>query len=130
MKRQVIALLGVAIFSVSCAHKEAKQDASKYTDDQKASYYIGLSIAQGMKQDGFKVDADMLARAIKEEMEGKTKSLPAEDMNSFMQTFMEKQNEKADHRGGFLRWHSALPAGLGQCQYRPLCPTLSLAAWA
>lgn len=95
MKRQVIALLGVAIFSVSCAHKEAKQDASKYTDDQKASYYIGLSIAQGMKQDGFKVDADMLARAIKEEMEGKTKSLPAEDMNSFMQTFMEKQNEKA-----------------------------------
>ncbi|WP_300672309.1 FKBP-type peptidyl-prolyl cis-trans isomerase [Soonwooa sp.] len=94
MKKHVISLLGVAIFSVSCAHKEDKQDTSKYTDDQKASYYIGLNIAQGMKQEGFKVDADLLARAIKEEMEGKKKLLPAEDMNSFMQSFMQKQHEK------------------------------------
>ena len=94
MKKHIISLLGVAIFSVSCAHKEDKQDTSKYTDDQKASYYIGLNIAQNMKHEGIKVDADLLARAIKEEMDGKEKLFPAEDMNNFMQSFMQKQMEK------------------------------------
>ena len=93
MKKQAIALFGLAVFSISCAHKE-KQGADKYTDDQKASYYIGLSIAQNMKQQGLKVDADLLARAIKEEMDGKPKLLPAEDMNTFLQNFMQKQGEK------------------------------------
>lgn len=93
MKRQIISLLCIAVFTVSCAQKNDKQDVSKYTDDQKASYYIGLSIAQNMKQEGFKVDADLLARAIKEEMDGKPKLLPAEDMNTFMQDFMQKQQQ-------------------------------------
>jgi FKBP-type peptidyl-prolyl cis-trans isomerase FklB len=94
MKKQTIALFCVAIFSISCAQKNDAQGDSKYTEDQKASYYIGLSIAQNMKKEGFKVDADLLAQAIKEEMEGKTKLMPAEEMNTFMQNFMQKQNEK------------------------------------
>lgn len=94
MKKQTIALFCVAIFSISCAQKSDKQDGGKYTDDQKASYYIGLNIAQNMKQEGFKVDADLLAQAIKEEMEGKKKLMPAEEMNAFMQDFMQKQSEK------------------------------------
>lgn len=93
MKRQIISLLCIAVFTVSCAQKNDKQDVSKYTDDQKASYYIGLSIAKNMKQEGFKVDADLLAKAIKEEMDGKPKLLPAEDMNTFMQDFMQKQQQ-------------------------------------
>lgn len=94
MKRQTIALFCIAIFSISCTQKSEAKEDSKYTDDQKASYYIGLSIAQNMKQEGFKVDADLLAQAIKEEMEGKTKLMPAEEMNTFMQEFMQKQNDK------------------------------------
>ncbi|KQT21809.1 hypothetical protein ASG31_00220 [Chryseobacterium sp. Leaf404] len=99
MKKQTIALLCVAIFSVSCAQKNEKQateqkSADKYTDDQKASYYIGLNIAQNMKREGFKVDADLLAQAIKEDMEGKTKLFPEAEMNTFMQSFMQKQGEK------------------------------------
>jgi FKBP-type peptidyl-prolyl cis-trans isomerase len=103
MKKQIISLLCVAVFAVSCAKKEDAKSVSgntteasngKYTDDQKASYYIGLSMAQNMKQEGFKVDADLLARAIKEEMEGKPKMLPAEEMNTFLQEFMQKQGEK------------------------------------
>jgi len=94
MKKQTIALFCVAIFSISCAQKNDAQGDSKYTEDQKASYYIGLSIAQNMKKEGFKVDADLLAQAIKEEMEGKKKLMPAEEMNTFMQNFMQKQNEK------------------------------------
>ncbi|KQS93700.1 FKBP-type peptidyl-prolyl cis-trans isomerase [Chryseobacterium sp. Leaf394] len=94
MKKQTIALFCVAIFSVSCAQKKDKQATDKYTDDQKASYYIGLNIAQNMKNGGINVDADLLAQAIKEEMAGKPKLLPAEEMESFMQTFMQKQSEK------------------------------------
>lgn len=100
MKRQTIALFCVALFSVSCADKDGKQDDNKYTDDQKASYYIGLNIAQNLKQEGFKVDADLLAQAIKEEMEGSKKLLPAEDMNSFMQEFMQKQHDKKQAEAG------------------------------
>jgi FKBP-type peptidyl-prolyl cis-trans isomerase len=95
MKRQTIALFCIATFSIiACTEKSDKQDESKYTDDQKASYYIGLSIAQNMKNDGFKVDADLLAQAIKEEMDGKKKLMPGEEMNAFMQDFMQKQNDK------------------------------------
>jgi FKBP-type peptidyl-prolyl cis-trans isomerase FkpA/FKBP-type peptidyl-prolyl cis-trans isomerase FklB len=94
MKKQIIALFCIAAISVSCDKKGDTKEDSKYTDDQKASYYIGLNIAQNMKQEGFKVDADLLAQAIKEDMEGKKKLLPAEEMNAFMQEYMQKQNEK------------------------------------
>lgn len=94
MKKQITALFCIAALSVSCDKKDGTLGDSKYTDDQKASYYIGLNIAQNMKQEGFKVDADLLARAIKEEMEGKEKLMPAEEMNTFMQEFMQKQSEK------------------------------------
>lgn len=100
MKRQTIALFCIAIFSISCAQKSETKVDSKYTDDQKASYYIGLSIAQNMKQEGFKVDADLLAQAIKEEMDGKKKLMPAEEMTAFMQDFMQKQHEKKQAAAG------------------------------
>ena len=94
MKKQTIALFCIAIFSISCAQKSETKADGKYTDDQKASYYIGLNIAENMKKEGFKVDADLLAQAIKEEMAGTKKLMPAEEMNAFMQDFMQKQHEK------------------------------------
>jgi FKBP-type peptidyl-prolyl cis-trans isomerase FklB len=100
MKRQTIALFCIAAFSISCAKKDDKQDDSKYTDEQKASYYIGLSIAQNMKQEGFKVDEKLLAQAIKEEMDGTEKLMPAEGMDAFMQEFMQKQHEKKQALAG------------------------------
>ena len=101
MKRTTIALFCVALFSVSCADKDGKKDDSKYTDEQKASYYIGMSIAQNMKQEGFKVDAELLAQGIKEEMDStKKRILPAEEMNSFMQDFMMKQHQKKQSEAG------------------------------
>jgi FKBP-type peptidyl-prolyl cis-trans isomerase FklB len=100
MKKQTIALFCIAILSISCSEKNESKEDSKYTDDQKASYYIGLNMAQNMKQEGFKVDADLLAQAIKEEMEGKEKLMPAEEMNTFMQEFMQKQSEKKQSAAG------------------------------
>lgn len=102
MKRHSIALFCVATLSiVSCAKEGDNKEDSKYTDEQKASYYIGMSIAQNMKQDGFKVDAELLAQGIKEEMDStKKKLLPAEEMNSFMQEFMVKQHQKKQAEAG------------------------------
>ena len=102
MKRHSIALFCVATLSiVSCAKEGDNKEDSKYTDEQKASYYIGMSIAQNMKQDGFKVDAELLAQGIKEEMDStKKKLLPAEEMNSFMQEFMMKQHQKIQAEAG------------------------------
>lgn len=100
MKKTTFAVFCIALFTVSCAENGDKKDTSKYTDDQKASYYIGLSIAQNMKQEGFKVDADLLAQAIKEEMDGKEKLMPAEEMNTFMQSYMMKQQEKKQVEAG------------------------------
>lgn len=101
MKRQTIALFCIAALSFSCAEKGDKKEDSKYTDEQKASYYIGMSIAQNMKQEGFKVDAELLAQGIKEEMDStKKKMLPAEELNSFMQDFMMKQQQKKQSEAG------------------------------
>ncbi len=70
------------------------ETTSNFTDDQKASYYIGMNIANNLKSQGLNVDVDLLARAMKEELTGAKKLLPAEEMNSFMQTFGQKMNEK------------------------------------
>jgi len=65
-----------------------------YTDEQKASYYIGLDIAQNLKKQGFSIDPDLLAQAIKDEFSDKTKLFPKEELSNFLQGFMQKQNEK------------------------------------
>ncbi|WP_326982129.1 FKBP-type peptidyl-prolyl cis-trans isomerase [Chryseobacterium sp. MYb264] len=67
---------------------------ANYTDEQKASYYIGLDIAQNLKRQGFPVDANLLSQAIQDEFAGKAAALPKEEMGSFLQGFMQKQAEK------------------------------------
>lgn len=87
MKKNLVTLLLLTGISFSFAQKS-------YTDEQKASYYIGLDIAQNMKKQGFPVDADLLAQAIKDEFSDKSKLFPKEAMGTFLQGFMQKQNEK------------------------------------
>jgi FKBP-type peptidyl-prolyl cis-trans isomerase FklB len=87
MKKTFITLVLLSAFNVSFAQKT-------YTDDQKASYYIGLDIAQNMKKQGFPVDPDLLAQAMKDEFSDKPKLFPKEEMGPFLQGFMQKQNEK------------------------------------
>lgn len=87
MKKTFVTLLILTGISSVYAQKT-------YTEDQKASYYIGLDIAQNMKRQGFNVDPDLLAQAMKDEFGDKTKLFPREEMSAFMQGFMQKQNEK------------------------------------
>lgn len=87
MKKTFITLTLLTAFHLSFAQKT-------YTEDQKASYYIGLDIAQNMKKQGFPVDPDLLAQAMKDEFADKPKLFPKEEMGTFLQGFMQKQNEK------------------------------------
>lgn len=104
MKKQNIALfflLGTGLFfaqnkenAATATPAATSATTSKYTDEQKASYYIGNSIAQNMKNQGFNVDVEMLAKGMKDELSGGAKVFPAEEMNAFMQGFSQKMNEK------------------------------------
>lgn len=87
MKKTLVTLVLLTGFNLSFAQKS-------YTDDQKASYYIGLDIAQNMKRQGFKVDAELMAQAMKDEFSDKPALFPKEEMGTFLQGFMQKQNEK------------------------------------
>ncbi|ALR31594.1 hypothetical protein ATE47_14240 [Chryseobacterium sp. IHB B 17019] len=87
MKKTLITLVLLTGVNVVFAQKT-------YTDEQKASYYIGLDIAQNMKKQGFPADADLLAQAIKDEFSDKPRLFPKEEMGTFLQGFMQKQNEK------------------------------------
>jgi len=87
MKKTLITLVLLAGINLTFAQKS-------YNDDQKASYYIGLDIAQNMKKQAFPVDPDLLAQAIKDEFANKPNLFPKEEMSTFLQGFMQKQNEK------------------------------------
>lgn len=65
-----------------------------YTHEQKASYYIGIDIAQNLKKQGFTIDPELLSQAIKDEFSDKAKLFPKEELGTFLQGFMQKQNEK------------------------------------
>jgi len=92
MKKTLVTLVLLAGFNISFAQKS-------YTDEQKASYYIGLDIAQNMKRQGFTVDPDLMAQALKDEFADKAKLFPKEEMGTFLQGFMQKQNEKKQAEG-------------------------------
>ncbi|MCW3161936.1 FKBP-type peptidyl-prolyl cis-trans isomerase [Chryseobacterium oryctis] len=87
MKKTLITLVLLTGFNVAFAQ-------NTYTDEQKASYYIGLDIAQNLKRQGFTIDSNLLAQAIKDEFTDKPKLFPAEELGPFLQSFMQKQNEK------------------------------------
>jgi len=87
MKKTLFTLVLLAGAHLAFAQKS-------YTDDQKASYYIGLDIAENIKKQGFTVDPDLLAQAIKDGFSEKPTLFPKEELGTFLQGFMQKQGEK------------------------------------
>ncbi|WP_294287642.1 FKBP-type peptidyl-prolyl cis-trans isomerase [uncultured Chryseobacterium sp.] len=87
MKKTLITLVLFTGANLAFAQKS-------YTDEQKASYYIGLDIAQNMKRQGFPADAELLAQGIKDALADKPTLFSKEEMGPFLQGFMQKQNEK------------------------------------
>lgn len=100
MKKTIIVLpllLGCMVFAQkkgTAKTNVAQTTPANYTEEQKASYYVGMNIANSMKSQGFDVDVDMLSKAMKDQLSGEKKLFPEEEMNSFMQSFGQKMNEK------------------------------------
>lgn len=94
MKKNFLLLPLICLISLTCAQKKV-EDPSKLTEDQKASYYIGLNIAENMKKQGLNVDVDLLSQAMKDELSGGKTLLPKEEMQTFMQNFSQAQQAKA-----------------------------------
>lgn len=88
MKKNLLAL--VLLTGVNFAFAQ-----TNYTDDQKASYYIGLDIAKSIKQQGLALDPNLISQAIKDEFANNQKLFAAEEMGPFLQGYMQKQAEKA-----------------------------------
>ena len=96
MKKSILLLPLLCGISLTFAqNKTVANTNAALTEDQKASYYIGINIAENMKQQGFNVDVNLLAQAMKDEFSGGKTLLPKEEMQTFMQNFSQKQQEKA-----------------------------------
>lgn len=97
MKKSLVMLpllCGMSLITAQKKHTSTAPATTNYTDDQKASYYIGLNMAQNMKAQGFNVDVNMLSQAMKNELGGKPSALPKEEMQNFLRGYMQKLNEK------------------------------------
>ncbi|MDC0584479.1 FKBP-type peptidyl-prolyl cis-trans isomerase [Bacteroidales bacterium] len=66
------------------------------SDLEKVSYCFGINIAQNMKQQGMTdMDADMLAKGIKDILAGSETAVPAEEVQNILQSyFAELQNKQ------------------------------------
>jgi FKBP-type peptidyl-prolyl cis-trans isomerase FklB len=96
MKKSILLLPILFGMSLGYAQKKAVKNVNKtLSEDQKASYFIGLNIAESMKKQGFKVDVNLLAQAMKDELAGRKTLLPKEEMQKFMSDFSQKQQAKA-----------------------------------
>ena len=87
MKKRLwfVMLLGVAANRVGAA--DAPQLS---TDEQKASYAVGLEIAQSLVRQGLKIDADAFSLALKDVLSGQEPRLPLKEL----QAVLAKQQEK------------------------------------
>jgi FKBP-type peptidyl-prolyl cis-trans isomerase FklB len=66
-----------------------------YTDEQKASYYIGLDIAENMKKQGFPADPELLAQGFKDAFGDKPSLFPKEEMGTFYRALCRSKTKKA-----------------------------------
>lgn len=64
------------------------------TEEQKVSYIIGMNMGKNLQQQGLALEADLLARGIKDVMSGAEPQLSQEEMMTTMQAFQEKMMAK------------------------------------
>jgi FKBP-type peptidyl-prolyl cis-trans isomerase FklB len=68
------------------------------TDIQKLSYFLGMNIANSMKQEGLELDIDVLARAMKDVLAGRRPLLNEEQAQAVATNFQKQRKEQMEHR--------------------------------
>ena len=87
------ALLGVAVLSAACRGADAGADfgsAALDTDDQKASYGIGLNIGGQLADAESRLDRAAFMRGLEDAMQGSEPALPGQELQRVLQAFSEQ----------------------------------------
>lgn len=90
MTYKKIPVLALAMFLTAPAITSA---ADLTTHEQKYSYALGYRLAESLKAEGLKVDADQFSGAIKDSMTGKDPVMSPEDMQASLQAERDRQLE-------------------------------------
>ncbi|MGM5631945.1 FKBP-type peptidyl-prolyl cis-trans isomerase [Apibacter raozihei] len=103
IKKTILMASLAGLTLISCNKlKEAQGGGSSAlkTDDDKASYAIGLSLAQNFKPQGLDKDInlDLVMQAMRDKFENKKLLFSEDSIQSFMATYMPKHLEKVGKR--------------------------------
>ena len=91
------ATLILLLAAPACAQEPAVA-AKPETLEQRASYAIGLNLAQNLKSQEVPVDAELLVRGIRDALAGTTPALSKEEIQATMQAFQQQMTEKQQAR--------------------------------
>jgi len=92
MRYAMMMALGLGLYAGAACGQDA---GAELTDmKQKASYGVGLNIGRSMKAQGLSLDADVLARGIKDGLAGGKTLLTDEQLDAVMQEFQKEMLAK------------------------------------
>lgn len=81
------------------AHQEHKKSSISFkSDEDKVSYIIGHQIANNIQNDELKVNRELLLKSIEDGLNGKSSELTAQESQSFMQSYIAKQQKTKSER--------------------------------
>jgi len=91
MKLKWLAVLGVMLMAAQACTEE--RPALK-TQQDKVSYGIGVSVGKNFKRQGIEVDADLVAKGLRDELSGAKLLISAEELTKTMQEFQTELRQK------------------------------------
>ncbi len=97
MKKDFIVLITVFWISIPLFSQESRE---LKTEDEKASYVLGLILAKNFQSQGFDqdIDMDLVAQGIKDKLQNKELLFPEDSVYSFMETYVPEHREKVGKR--------------------------------
>ena len=93
--------LGIAVsllYAQAPAAPGAKAPPTLKTIEQKASYGIGLAIGRQLREQGFEIDAGLIARGIQDTLSGQEPLLSSQELQEAMRAFQQQMAAKKQER--------------------------------
>lgn len=95
----LVLALGATLLSAACQAGGDVSNAALDTDDQKASYAIGLDMGRNLQPAESRIDMDALMRGVHDAMAGAEPAVDREELNASLQVFSQAiQEEQATRR--------------------------------
>lgn len=95
MKSAFAAVLGLSLLAGGAA---AGDEPAPKTDREKLSYGMGVSMARNLQRQGAEIDADLMARGLKDAFSGQKLLLSDEEVRAALSQFQAEQRKKQQAR--------------------------------